>query len=52
MEIIKIDINDLKPYEKNAKIHTQEQIEQIKQEMEQNIKKNTLKFTYSHTFLW
>ena len=30
MEIIKIGINDLKPYKKNAKIHTQEQIEQIK----------------------
>ena len=35
MEIIKIGINDLKPYEKNAKIHTQEQIEQIKKSIEQ-----------------
>ena len=30
MEIVKINIKDLKPYENNAKIHTQEQIEQIK----------------------
>lgn len=30
MEIIKLNINDIKPYEKNAKIHTAEQIEQIK----------------------
>ena len=30
MEIVKIKIKDLTPYEKNAKIHTQEQIEQIK----------------------
>ena len=30
MEIIKIKINDLTPYEKNAKQHPQEQIEQIK----------------------
>lgn len=29
MEILKINIEDLKPYEKNAKIHTQEQINQI-----------------------
>ena len=35
MEIIKIGINDLKPYEKKAKIHTQEQIEQIKKSIEQ-----------------
>ena len=30
MKIEKIDINKIKPYEKNAKIHTPEQIEQIK----------------------
>ena len=30
MEIVKIKIGDLKPYEKNAKKHPQEQIEQIK----------------------
>ena len=30
MEIIKLKIGELKPYEKNAKIHTKEQIEQIK----------------------
>ena len=30
MEIIKLKIGDLKPYEKNAKIHTKEQVEQIK----------------------
>ena len=30
MEIIKLKINDITPYEKNAKIHTEEQIEQIK----------------------
>lgn len=30
MEIIKIKIEDLKPYERNAKLHPQEQIEQIK----------------------
>lgn len=35
MEIIKIKIDDLKPYEKNAKIHTREQIEQIKKSIEQ-----------------
>ena len=35
MEIIKIKVNELKPYEKNAKIHTQEQIEQIKRSIEQ-----------------
>ena len=35
MEIIKIKIEDLKPYEKNAKIHTQEQVEQIKRSIEQ-----------------
>ena len=30
MNIINLNINDLTPYEKNAKIHTPEQIEQIK----------------------
>lgn len=35
MEIIKIKLKNLKPYEKNAKIHTQEQIEQIKKSIEQ-----------------
>lgn len=30
MQIVKINIDDLKPYENNAKIHTEEQIEQIK----------------------
>lgn len=35
MEIIKIKIDDLKPYEKNAKIHTKEQIEQIKASINQ-----------------
>lgn len=35
MEIIKLKIDDIKPYEKNAKIHTDEQIEQIKKSIEQ-----------------
>lgn len=35
MEIVKIKIDDLKPYEKNAKLHPQEQIEQIKKSIEQ-----------------
>ena len=35
MEIIKLKIGKLKPYEKNAKIHTKEQIEQIKASIEQ-----------------
>nr|DAY50916.1 MAG TPA: adenine specific DNA methyltransferase [Caudoviricetes sp.] len=30
MKIIKLDINKIKPYKNNAKIHTKEQIEQIK----------------------
>ena len=30
MEIVKINIDELTPYEKNAKLHTKEQIEQIK----------------------
>ena len=35
MEIIRLKIEDLKPYEKNAKQHPQEQIEQIKKSIEQ-----------------
>lgn len=35
MEIIKIKLKDLKPYEKNAKIHTPEQIEQIKKSIKE-----------------
>lgn len=35
MEIIKLKIDDLTPYEKNAKIHTKEQIEQIKSSIKQ-----------------
>lgn len=35
MEIIKVKINDLKPYEKNAKKHPKKQIEQIKQSIKQ-----------------
>ena len=35
MEIIKLKLNDLKPYENNAKIHTEEQIKQIKKSIEQ-----------------
>lgn len=35
MEIVKIKINDLKPYEKNAKLHPEEQIEQIKKSIKQ-----------------
>ena len=35
MEIIKIKIGDLKPYKNNAKIHTEEQIEQIVKSIEQ-----------------
>lgn len=35
MEIIKLDINNIKPYEKNAKIHTEEQIEQIKKSIKE-----------------
>ena len=34
MEIVKIDINKIKPYKNNAKIHTEEQIEQIKKSIE------------------
>lgn len=35
MEIIKIKIDKLKPYEKNAKIHTYQQIEQIKKSIQE-----------------
>ena len=35
MEIIKLKINELKPYDKNAKIHTKEQVEQIKKSIEE-----------------
>ena len=35
LEIIKLNINDIKPYEKNAKIHTEQQIEQIKKSIEE-----------------
>lgn len=35
MEIIKLKISELKPYKNNAKIHTKEQIEQIKNSIEQ-----------------
>lgn len=34
MEIIKLKINELTPYENNAKVHTDEQIEQIKKSIE------------------
>ena len=35
MEIIKLNINDIKPYKNNAKIHTAEQIEQIKKSIQE-----------------
>lgn len=35
LKIEVIDINQLKPYEKNAKLHPKEQIEQIKKSIEQ-----------------
>lgn len=35
MEIVKIKIDDLTPYKNNAKIHTSEQIEQIKKSIEE-----------------
>ena len=35
MNIIKIPVNKITPYENNAKIHTEEQIEQIKRSIEQ-----------------
>lgn len=34
MEIIKVRVNDLVPYEGNAKLHPQEQIEQIKKSIQ------------------
>ena len=36
LKIVKIKINELKPYERNAKQHPQEQIEQIKQSITEN----------------
>lgn len=35
MEIIKLNINDITPYENNAKIHTEAQIEQIKKSIQE-----------------
>ena len=35
MEIIRLNINDITPYEKNAKIHTEAQIEQIKKSIQE-----------------
>lgn len=35
IEIEKVAIDKIKPYEKNAKIHTEEQVEQIKKSIEQ-----------------
>lgn len=35
MEIIRLKINDITPYEKNAKIHTETQIEQIKKSIQE-----------------
>ena len=35
MKIIKVKVNDLKPYKSNAKIHTSEQIEQIKRSIKE-----------------
>ena len=35
MEIIKINIEDIRPYENNAKLHPQEQIEQIKKSIQE-----------------
>lgn len=35
MEIIKLKTNDITPYEKNAKIHTEAQIEQIKKSIQE-----------------
>lgn len=34
MQIIKVKLNELKPYKNNAKIHTAEQIEQIKESIQ------------------
>ena len=35
MEIIKVNIEDIKPYKNNAKLHPQEQIEQIKKSIQE-----------------
>ena len=35
MDIIRLKINDITPYEKNAKIHTEAQIEQIKKSIQE-----------------
>ena len=35
MEIIKVNLSDIKPYENNAKLHPQEQIEQIKKSIQE-----------------
>lgn len=35
MEIIKVNLEDIKPYENNAKLHPQEQIEQIMKSIEE-----------------
>lgn len=35
MEIIKLKLKDIKPYERNAKVHTEQQIEQIKESIKQ-----------------
>lgn len=35
LEIEYVDINSIKPYSKNAKLHPEEQIEQIKKSIEQ-----------------
>ena len=35
MNIVKLKINEIKPYKNNAKIHTTEQIEQIKKSIEE-----------------
>ena len=35
MEIVKLKIDDIKPYKNNAKVHTPEQIEQIKKSIQE-----------------
>ena len=35
MQIEYVDINSIKPYKKNAKLHPKEQIEQIKKSIEE-----------------
>ena len=35
LKIEYVDINSIRPYEKNAKLHPEEQIEQIKKSIEQ-----------------